>query len=132
LSHVLLESTNSVPNTENRKLNLQAVAVADVRRELTFCRKTGIPVMGIIENMSGYVCPHCSECLLVFSKGGGVELAKQENVPFLGHVPIDPALAQCCDDGKNFIETFSESQTSTCLSTIIEKLLQQEGNKNCI
>ena len=65
---------------------LQAVAVGDVRRELTFCRKTGVPVLGIIENMSGFVCPHCDECTNVFSKGGGEALAKQFDVPFLGKV----------------------------------------------
>ena len=62
----------------------QAVAVGDVRRELTFCRKLSIPVLGIVENMSGFVCPHCSECTNVFSKGGGEQLAQHASVPFLG------------------------------------------------
>ncbi|KAJ8318992.1 hypothetical protein KUTeg_004083 [Tegillarca granosa] len=62
----------------------QAVAVGDVRRELTFCKKTHMPVIGIIENMSGFVCPHCTECTNLFSKGGGEALAKQFHVPFLG------------------------------------------------
>merc|ERR1712210_409164 len=54
----------------------QAVAVGDVRRELTFCKKTGLKVLGIVENMSGYVCPHCSTCTNVFSSGGGKALAE--------------------------------------------------------
>ncbi|KAM6113916.1 cytosolic Fe-S cluster assembly factor NUBP2 isoform 2-T2 [Pterocles gutturalis] len=62
----------------------QAVSVGDVRRELTFCKKTGLRVLGIVENMSGFVCPHCSECTNIFSKGGGEELAKHAGVPFLG------------------------------------------------
>merc|ERR550519_2615161 len=53
----------------------QAVAVNDVRREVTFCHKTGIPIIGIVENMSGYVCPHCSECTNIFSSGGGQSLS---------------------------------------------------------
>nr|XP_024649855.1 cytosolic Fe-S cluster assembly factor NUBP2 isoform X4 [Macaca nemestrina] len=62
----------------------QAVSVGDVRRELTFCRKTGVRVMGVVENMSGFTCPHCTECTSVFSRGGGEELARLAGVPFLG------------------------------------------------
>ncbi|ELU03836.1 hypothetical protein CAPTEDRAFT_202480, partial [Capitella teleta] len=62
----------------------QAVAVGDVRRELTFCRKTGVPIIGIIENMSGFVCPNCTECTNIFSSGGGKALSEQCKVPFLG------------------------------------------------
>ncbi|KAK9374595.1 P-loop containing nucleoside triphosphate hydrolase protein [Lipomyces chichibuensis] len=68
----------------------QAVATADVRKELSFCRKVGFDVLGVVENMSGFICPHCAECSHIFSKGGGEELAKQYDVPFLGAVPIDP------------------------------------------
>lgn len=68
----------------------QGVATADVRKELSFCRKVGFNVLGVIENMSGYVCPHCAECTNIFSKGGGKALAEQFNLPFLGAVPIDP------------------------------------------
>ncbi|KAK9355361.1 P-loop containing nucleoside triphosphate hydrolase protein [Lipomyces doorenjongii] len=68
----------------------QAVATADVRKELSFCRKVGLDVLGVIENMSGFLCPHCAECSHIFSHGGGEELAKQYDVPFLGAVPIDP------------------------------------------
>uniref|UniRef100_A0A8I5TFD7 Cytosolic Fe-S cluster assembly factor NUBP2 n=1 Tax=Pongo abelii TaxID=9601 RepID=A0A8I5TFD7_PONAB len=65
----------------------QAVSVGDVRRELTFCRKTGLRVMGVVENMSGFTCPHCAECTSVFSRGGGEELAQLAGVPFLGECP---------------------------------------------
>uniref|UniRef100_H2YN72 Cytosolic Fe-S cluster assembly factor NUBP2 homolog n=1 Tax=Ciona savignyi TaxID=51511 RepID=H2YN72_CIOSA len=89
----------------------QAVAVSDVRRELTFCWKTSIPVLGVVENMSGYVCPHCSECSLIFSQGGGEELAKQENLRFLARIPLDPNLANCCETGRNLIDVFPDSAT---------------------
>uniref|UniRef100_A0A9L0JXN2 Cytosolic Fe-S cluster assembly factor NUBP2 n=1 Tax=Equus asinus TaxID=9793 RepID=A0A9L0JXN2_EQUAS len=76
----------------------QAVSVGDVRRELTFCRKTGLRVVGLVENMSGFVCPHCAECTNVFSRGGGEELARHAGVPFLagrarewGAAPAGPA-----------------------------------------
>ncbi|KAK3705181.1 hypothetical protein QZH41_013962, partial [Actinostola sp. cb2023] len=60
----------------------QGMAITDVRREVTFCHKTKIPVIGMIENMSGFVCPPCSECTNVFSKGGGEALAQECKVPF--------------------------------------------------
>eukprot|EP00667_Euglena_gracilis_P025811 EG_transcript_30546 len=77
----------------------QEVSVDDVRKELDFCRVASLPVLGIVENMSGFVCPHCAECTAIFSHGGGERLAAAEGVPFLGRVPIDPNLAECEDDG---------------------------------
>ncbi|KAK9469546.1 P-loop containing nucleoside triphosphate hydrolase protein [Lipomyces arxii] len=68
----------------------QAVATADVRKELSFCRKVGFEILGVVENMSGFLCPHCSECSHIFSSGGGEQLAAQFGLPFLGAVPIDP------------------------------------------
>ncbi len=56
----------------------------DVRRELTFCKKVGIPIAGIIENMSGYSCPHCKDCTYIFTKNGGKLLAERTNSKFLG------------------------------------------------
>lgn len=62
----------------------QAISINDVRREIDFCRKADLPLIGIVENMSGFVCPHCSECNNIFSKGGGEKLAEYSKVPFLG------------------------------------------------
>lgn len=67
----------------------QAISTADVRKELNFCVKTQIPVLGVIENMAGYMCPCCGEISNVFSKGGGEVMARESHVPFLGSVPID-------------------------------------------
>ena len=58
----------------------QAVAVGDVRREAQFCRKVRLKVLGVVENMSGFVCPHCSECTDIFSRGGGEALAEHAKV----------------------------------------------------
>jgi Mrp family chromosome partitioning ATPase len=62
----------------------QAISINDVRREINFCQKADLPLLGIVENMSGFVCPHCSECSNIFSKGGGEQLAELSNIPFLG------------------------------------------------
>lgn len=77
----------------------QAISVSDVKKELNFCSKTGIKVLGVVENMAGFVCPHCRECTNVFSKGGGEIMAQEYNVPFLGSVPIDPAFVELIEEG---------------------------------
>lgn len=78
----------------------QAVATSDVRKELDFCKKTGIRIIGIVENMSGFVCPNCSECTYLFSKGGGQVLAQDFAVEFLGSVPIDPQFSVMIAKGR--------------------------------
>lgn len=78
----------------------QEIATADVRKELSFCREVGFQVLGVIENMSGYVCPHCSERHDIFSKGGGKNLAAQFSLPFLGSVPIDPQFVLMIEEQK--------------------------------
>ncbi|KAH6638973.1 P-loop containing nucleoside triphosphate hydrolase protein [Boeremia exigua] len=77
----------------------QAISISDVKKELNFCRKTGIRVLGVVENMAGFVCPNCSECTNVFSKGGGEIMARDFEVPFLGSVPIDPAFVMLVEEG---------------------------------
>ena len=68
----------------------QAVSTADVRKEINFCRKTGIPLLGVLENMAGYMCECCGEVTNVFGKGGGEVMAQEMGVRFLGAVPLDP------------------------------------------
>ncbi|CAI6295844.1 unnamed protein product [Periconia digitata] len=77
----------------------QAISISDVKKELNFCKKTGIRVLGVVENMAGFVCPNCSECTYVFSKGGGKVMADDFGVPFLGSVPIDPAFVMLIEEG---------------------------------
>jgi len=78
----------------------QAISTSDVKKELNFCVKTGVKVLGVVENMAGFVCPHCKECTNVFSKGGGEVMAQEYKVPFLGSVPIDPAFVELIEEGK--------------------------------
>jgi len=81
----------------------QEVAVADVRRSVTFCRSLELPVAGIIENMSGFACPHCGKTVELFKTGGGERLAREMDVPFLGRIPIDPAVAASGDQGRPIV-----------------------------
>ncbi|KAJ6440102.1 cytosolic Fe-S cluster assembling factor cfd1 [Purpureocillium lavendulum] len=77
----------------------QAVSTSDVRKELNFCFKTGIRVLGVVENMSGFVCPHCSECTDIFGSGGGRSMADEFKVPFLGSVPMDAQFIALIEEG---------------------------------
>lgn len=78
----------------------QAISISDVKKEINFCRKTGVKILGVVENMAGFVCPNCSECTNVFSKGGGEVMAKEFEVPFLGSVPIDPMFIRLIEEGR--------------------------------
>ncbi|KAF2090872.1 cytosolic Fe-S cluster assembling factor cfd1 [Saccharata proteae CBS 121410] len=78
----------------------QAIAISDVKKELNFCKKVGVRVLGVVENMAGFVCPSCSECTNVFSKGGGEVMAMEFGVRFLGSVPIDPAFVMLIEEGR--------------------------------
>nr|XP_006637088.1 PREDICTED: cytosolic Fe-S cluster assembly factor NUBP2 [Lepisosteus oculatus] len=101
----------------------QAVSTGDVRREIAFCKKTGLRVLGIVENMSGFVCPHCSECTNIFSKGGGEELAKLTDSPFLGCVPLDPQLSSSLEEGRDFLQAFPDSATFGAINQIAHAVM---------
>lgn len=77
----------------------QAVALMDGMKCLSFTRAVGLPVVGLIENMSGYVCPCCGEVSNVFSTGGGAEMARREGLKFLGSLPVDTELVDVLDSG---------------------------------
>lgn len=100
----------------------QEVAIEDVRKEITFCKKTGIPILGIIENMSGYECPNCSECTNIFSSGGGKSLADIAKIPFMGSVPIDPRVGKLAGKGLAAIKELPDSTTSKVFSELVNQL----------
>lgn len=78
----------------------QAISISDVKKEINFCRKTGVDILGVVENMAGFVCPNCSECTNVFSKGGGEVMAREFGVEFLGSVPLDPMFVRLVEEGR--------------------------------
>ncbi|XP_046392255.1 cytosolic Fe-S cluster assembly factor NUBP2 homolog [Ischnura elegans] len=100
----------------------QAVSIEDVRKELTFCKKTGIPILGIVENMSSYICPNCSECTNIFSTGGGESLAQLANVPFLGCLPLDPQFARLSEAGQSFMKNFPNAAVSNGIRSLVVKI----------
>lgn len=105
----------------------QGVSVDDVRKELTFCIKVGLPVIGIVENMSGYTCLHCKAQTNIFSKGGGEILAQQTKLPFLFRIPIDPWLCLCEEEGLDPFET-KESQLKGEMEDAMKRQYEKEGD----
>ena len=101
----------------------QDVSTADVRRSISFCRQLKLPVLGVVENMSGFVCPHCGQLTEIFKTGGGEHMAKEMDVPFLGRIPIDPAIGQACDDGMPYVFQFPQTQAGKEFKKIVEPLL---------
>jgi len=81
----------------------QEVALLDSRKAVNFSRLIGVPILGIVENMSGMVCPHCGEKIDLFKVGGGERAARELGVPFLGRIPIDPRMVISCDAGTPFV-----------------------------
>jgi len=81
----------------------QEVSILDVGKSLDFARQLNMKIVGIVENMSGFACPHCGENIDLFGKGGGEILAAREGVPFLGSIPLDPAIAVSGDTGSGFM-----------------------------
>lgn len=79
----------------------QQVAINDVKKEINFCKKVHFKILGIIENMSGFVCPYCAECSDLFSKGGGQKLAHDVKVPYLGNLPIDPKFVEMIEENNH-------------------------------
>jgi ATP-binding protein involved in chromosome partitioning len=78
----------------------QKVAAVDVRKSITFCRQLHVPVLGVVENMSGFACPKCGEVTQILPSGGGRRIAEDMNVPFLGAIPMDPKIAAAGDGGR--------------------------------
>ncbi|CAH2351970.1 cytosolic Fe-S cluster assembly factor Cfd1p [[Candida] railenensis] len=110
----------------------QQVSTADVRKEINFCKKVGFNVLGIVENMSGFICPHCSECTDIFSSGGGKLLSEQLDIEFLGNVPIDPTFVEMVEtqnndvNEKKLVSLYDKSELKPIMAEIVAKVV----NKN--
>ncbi|MBK5200541.1 MAG: Mrp/NBP35 family ATP-binding protein [Spirochaetaceae bacterium] len=96
----------------------QDVAILDSRKSVNFSKQLKVPVLGIVENMSGFICPHCSEIIPLFGIGGGKKLAEEANVPFLGSIPIEINLRENEDCGKSHLEMDPDSASSKALIAI--------------
>ena len=101
----------------------QDVALTDVRKSITFCKKLNLPIAGVVENMSGFVCPHCGKTTDIFKTGGGERLAKDMGLAFLGSIPIEAQIAVNGDSGKPFTEKSSIGSAQKNFTHIVEKII---------
>ena len=101
----------------------QDLSILDVRKSITFCRQLNMPVLGVVENMSGLICPHCGQEIDVFKKGGGERMALEMNVPFLGSIPIDPLVVEASDAGQPFISKHPDSPTAEAFEKAVQTLM---------
>jgi Mrp family chromosome partitioning ATPase len=109
----------------------QLVSVNDVKKEINFCEKAAFKVLGIVENMSGFVCPYCAECTNIFSKGGGENLARELHLKFLGAVPIDPTFVDMIENqgqlksesGKTLTELYVTSNMYPIFQSVVEQIV---------
>jgi Mrp family chromosome partitioning ATPase len=113
----------------------QDVALLDSKKSITFCRELKIPLIGVVENMSGMLCPHCNKEIALFKVGGGEHIAKKMKVPFLGRVPLDPAMVICTDEGKPFVTAHPESMAAQAFANIARQwveLLAKDNGKGSV
>lgn len=102
----------------------QEVALLDSRKSVNFSKSLKIPVIGIVENMSGFICPHCGQKIDLFKIGGGKKASEDLEVPFLGAVPIDPKVVQSGDDGMPIVLYDSDSEASKAFIAIVDKVIE--------
>jgi len=103
----------------------QNIALSDVRKCISFCRHLDLEVLGVIENMSGFICPSCGEKTEIFKSGGGRAMAEDMGVPFLGSVPVDPGVVQSGDEGTPFVMSEKSSSTVESFRKIADSLSER-------
>jgi len=108
----------------------QDVALVSVRKSINFVKQMNAPVIGIIENMSGFTCPHCKKTIDIFKKDGGLKTSEEFDIPFLGKIPIDPKIVESGDSGITFMNKDSKSDTVRAFEAITERIVKNiEKNK---
>ncbi|MFW9930501.1 MAG: Mrp/NBP35 family ATP-binding protein [Candidatus Thorarchaeota archaeon] len=95
-----------------------------VRKAINMVKQFNIPIIGIIENMSGFFCPKCHEIYNILGAGGGESLAEEYKIPFLGKIPIDPLIAKSSDSGKSFLLENEDNICSKAFDLIINKIIE--------
>lgn len=104
----------------------QQVATADVRKEINFCRKVNFAVLGVVENMAGFICPHCAECTDIFQSGGGRALSESLGLDYLGSVPIDPLFVELIElQHGDLVAQYAEANLYPVVRPIVQKILDK-------
>jgi ATP-binding protein involved in chromosome partitioning len=103
----------------------QEVALADIRKSISFCRTVRLHTLGIIENMAGLTCPHCQGHIDLFSSGGGEKTAKSQGIPFLGSIPFDPGVVVSGDSGVPMLLQDKETEFTKAFAKVMENIKKQ-------
>jgi len=106
----------------------QEVALWDIRKSINFCKKIQRELFGLVENMSGYVCPHCGQTVDLFGTGGGEKTAKEFGINFLGRIPFDPNLVKAGDSGSSFQDNYNDSEAAKAFAGIAGHLSEKHGD----
>lgn len=99
----------------------QDVVLLDVKKAVYFSRDSNVPIIGVIENMSSLICPHCSKQIDVFKTGGGEKICRELGTPFLGKIPLDPGITEKCDQGEAFVAAYPDSDAAKVFDEIVKK-----------
>jgi len=105
----------------------QEVALWDIRKSINFCKKIQRELFGLVENMSGYVCPHCGKTAELFGTGGGEKTAREFGINFLGRIPFDPNLVKAGDSGSSFQDAYKDSEAAKAFAGIAGHLIKLMG-----
>jgi Mrp family chromosome partitioning ATPase len=119
-----LSVAQSIPESEGAIIvtTPQEVSLLDIYKSLNFAEKLKMPILGIVENMSGFACPHCGKTSNIFKVGGGKAAAERYKVPFLGAIPIDPKIVEDSDAGKPFVAQDPDSEAAKAFYRLVEKV----------
>jgi ATP-binding protein involved in chromosome partitioning len=101
----------------------QEVSLLDSRKAVAFARKLDLRILGIIENMSGMICPHCGKTINLFKEGGGQKAAQELGVPFLGKIPLDPEIVILGDEGRAFVDSQPDSKASKAFMEVVDNII---------
>ncbi len=107
----------------------QDISLADVRKSIDFCKHVNMPILGLVENMSGFVCPNCGEKIDLFKKGGGEKTAIESSIPFLGRIPVDPYMVISGDSGRPILLEDNDSPATSALKAVVDKIIERTEGK---
>jgi len=103
----------------------QEVALADVRKSISFCRHVNIDILGIVENMSGFICPHCGKPADIFGTGGGKKIALEYTLRFLGRVPMDPQVVMGGDSGRPYLSSGAGTEATRAFDEVLNNVIKE-------
>lgn len=104
----------------------QKVSAVDARKSVTFCRQSKIAVLGVIENMNGFVCPHCGEITEILPVGAGKKIADEMGVSYLGSIPMDLRMARAADEGLAFVTQNPDDPATKHISNIFNQIHKEK------